>query len=109
MDLDAPGLGWTGIELLFTVLQCVASVQLLHGVQQGDAKAIEAFHFFWAISIRRFVVGVLILNDVKYSDNILYTVCIQYTYIISKCVLKYYNCIHHRPPPNTYMFRFDVF
>lgn len=46
MDLDAPGLGWTGIELLFTVLQCVASVQLLHGVQQGDAKAIEAFNFF---------------------------------------------------------------
>lgn len=35
-------MGWTGIELLFTVLQCVASVQLLHGVQQGDAKAIEA-------------------------------------------------------------------
>lgn len=40
------GLGWTGIELLFTVLQCVASVQLLNGVQQGDAQAIEAFNFF---------------------------------------------------------------
>ena len=42
IELHDPGLGWTGIELLFTVLQCVASVQLLHGVQQGDAKAIEA-------------------------------------------------------------------
>lgn len=37
------GLGWTGLELVFTVVQCLASIQLLQGVNRGDAQAIEAF------------------------------------------------------------------
>ena len=36
------GLGWTGLELVFTVVQCLASIQLLQGVNRGDAQAIEA-------------------------------------------------------------------
>ncbi|CAK9074793.1 Uncharacterized protein SCF082_LOCUS36360, partial [Durusdinium trenchii] len=39
----ALGLGWTSLELLFTLVQCLATIQLLRGVQQGDAKAVEAF------------------------------------------------------------------
>ena len=44
-DPDFPklqGLGWTGLELVFTVVQCLASIQLLQGVNRGDAQAIEA-------------------------------------------------------------------
>ena len=40
--MGAPGLGWTGIELIFTMVQSLASLQLLHGISQGDAKSIEA-------------------------------------------------------------------
>jgi len=39
----ALGLGWTSIELLFTVLQSLAVLRLLRDALQGDERAVEGF------------------------------------------------------------------
>ncbi|CAE7509881.1 unnamed protein product [Symbiodinium pilosum] len=44
----ALGLGWTALELAFTVVQSITAIQLLRAAKAGDPKAVEAFHLLAA-------------------------------------------------------------